>query len=276
MFNEVGTKTAAKITSTNIDCMDYMNVCNSNSLFFNPTSEEEIIRIVKQLKNTNSTSVDNICQHIIKKTIYAVARPLKHIINLSLTTGKVPNQLKVAKIVPIFKTGDPYDISNYRPISLLPCFSKLLEKIVYIRLYKFLERNNIFYEHQYGFRPNHSTDHALIDFYDTVCNALHSKKFTIGLFLDLSKAFDVMDHSILLSKLRRYGIRGIPYSWFHDYLSNRNHCTLYKTCISEECIIKTGIPQGSILGPLLFLLYVNDFHYVSNFSTSFNMQMILV
>ena len=168
--------------------------------------------------------------------------------------------MKIAKIIPIFKSGDCKCLNNYRPISLLPVFSKLLEKIVHKRLMTFIQNNNILYKHQYGFQPKHATVHPLIQFVKSITdsNDLNTKDNTIGIFLDLSKAFDTVSHSILLKKLCFYGVRGVALDWFQSYLSDCSHYTDFDGCSSSVVEVNCGVPQASILGPLLSLIYVND------------------
>ena len=149
-------------------------------------------------------------------------------------------------------------VNNYRPVSVLPVFSKIYEKIVYKRLYDYIVLHNILYDNQFGFREKHSSYMALITLMDHLTEVLERGEAVIGLFLDFSKAFDTVDHEILLIKLRHYGIRGEMLNWFRDYLSNRTQCVLYDGVSSELLLVKCGVPQGSILGPLLFLLNVND------------------
>ena len=180
--------------------------------------------------------------------------PLTHIFNLSLSSGIFPNSLKIAKIVPIHKKDDPSLIENYRPISILPAISKILEKIAYNRLYKFLTDNNLLNTNQFGFRKGYSTDYAIIQSCDKIIDTLVRKEhIIIGIFLDLSKAFDTIDHKIIINKLSYYGVRGIILSWFNDYLSNRKQYVNFRSNNSSKSDITCGVSQGSILGPLLFL-----------------------
>lgn len=184
--------------------------------------------------------------------------PLVDICNSSLTLGQFPDDFKIAKIIPIFKKGQKCSIENYRPISILSVFSKILEKVMYNRLVPFLEKYNILSSSQFGFRKGKSINNALYTFIEEIFTAWDKRKRVTGLFLDLTKAFDVVDHKLLLEKLDIYGIRGIAHKWFASYLSNRSYCVEVNGVLSDTTLSTYGIPQGSVLGPVLFLLYIND------------------
>ena len=192
-----------------------------------------------------------------------IAMPLSHIMNCSLISGIVPSKLKIAKVIPILKNGHREDMYNYRPISALPCFSKIFKKIVANRLLSFLLKYNILYDHQYGFIPGKITTHAILSLVDYLINSFEDNKLTCGILLDISKAFDTIDHNILLSKHYKYGIRGNTLNWFMNYLSNRyQFVSIYNTS-SSFLRIECGVSQGSILGPILFPSYINDLPRVS-------------
>jgi hypothetical protein len=223
-----------------------------------PVLDQEIYDALAQLASKNSTDFNNLSMLFVKRIIQNIFIPLKHVISLSLSSGSVPSQLKIAKIVPIFKSGEKTNMDNYRPISLHSCFSKILEKVVANRLTSFLNLNNLITENQFGFRKNHSTVHPMMKFTNFISSALDKKEHAIALFCDLRKAFDTVDHAILLKKLKKLGIRGSAHLWFADYLTNRKQFVIINGKCSSLLNIFLGIPQGSILGPLLFLIYFND------------------
>ena len=189
--------------------------------------------------------------------------PITSIINLSVTSGIVPNQLKIARVIPLFKSGEQDIFSNYRPVSILPALSNILERVMNNRHLTFLNAFKILSDNQYGFRKHQSTACALACLYDKISSAIENREHIVGIFIDLSKTFDIVDHHILTSKLEHYGVRGAAFRWFESYLSGRHQYVEFNGICSESCPINCGVLQVSILGPLLFLLYINDLCNVS-------------
>lgn len=248
------------IPNSNHDYKRYLPASCSRSIFIEPVNETDIITIVKALKEKSSYGHDCISTKLLKRVLPALAAPLTHIINLSIMSGTVPEQLKLAKVIPVHKGSDPKLCNNYRPISLLPSISKIFEKVMYSKLMSFFNHTNALYKHQYGFRSGHSTIHPVIHLLNA-CAQAHNERLpehTLSIFCDLSKAFDIIDHKILLHKLHNMGVRGVALSWFESYLSNRKQYIEIENTKSDVKILKHGVPQGSVLGPLLFLVYVND------------------
>ena len=178
----------------------------SDSFFASPTTPVEIINIVSSLKSINSEGVDGINVNVIKASIDLLASPLSQMCNISFSTGIVPDKLKISKVLPIFKSEDCTSFTNYRPISILPCFSKILESAMHRRLMDYLTKHSILNNHQYGFRKKHSSFMAILELTNKIFDSFEKNKFTIGIFIDLKKAFDAVNHSILLDKLHFYGM----------------------------------------------------------------------
>ncbi|XP_065679861.1 uncharacterized protein LOC136094168 [Hydra vulgaris] len=257
-FVNIGPNLATKINCPSNSFETYLTN-NNNELAFSELKIEELEVAIKSLKINKSPGIDDICSNIVIDVFLEIRKPIFEIFNSSIKTGTVPDKLKTANIIPIFKTGETSLLNNYRPISILPTFSKILERIVYNRLYEYLLQNNLLNKKQFGFQTKHSTEHAILDLVNSMSNSFDKKQFVLGTFIDLSKAFDTVNHNILLKKMERYGVKNISLGWFKSYLSSRKQCVVTDhDKFSDLLEIKCGVPQGSILGPLLFLIYIND------------------
>ena len=260
-FTNIGTIYASNIPPSNNQSDSYLKkkrLPNTKSIYLTPTDHNEILKILQDLKPKKSAGHDNITPELLKQIDTHVAYPISILTNKSITSGIVPEFLKLSKVIPIFKSKSRDDLANYRPISLLPILSKILEKVIHKRLYTFLDSGKILNEKQFGFRKKHSTTDAVTKFINDIGKSLDNKESVLAVYCDLSRAFDTINHEILLRKLQYYGIRGHALKWFLSYLTKRKQYVNYNGQNSEVKSINIGVPQGSVLGPLLFIIYVND------------------
>jgi Reverse transcriptase (RNA-dependent DNA polymerase) len=264
-FTNLGNKMSEQISKTSLSSDFFIPDKNSYSIYLYPITENEIIELISDLKQKCSPGEDKISTKTIKHIHTYIKVPLSHIINTCFTTAKIPHQWKSSIVTPIFKSGDPSLLNNYRPISVINNFAKIFEKALKNRLLNFFKIHNIITDKQYGFMKQSSTEDAVVNLVEKVVRALDESSKCLAVFLDLAKAFDTVSHSLLLEKLEYYGIRGIALDLLRDYLYDRIQSVKVGDAMSPKLTINIGVPQGTVLGPLLFLIYMNNVVKIRNF-----------
>ncbi len=259
-FTAVGQQISDGVEPVEKCAEDYINYDRHvPDLMLQNTTPEHVYKTIKNFKPKNSSDAQGVSTKMVNFIGYEISVPLAHIFNLSLSNGVFPSKLKLCRVVPIFKAGNNMECDNYRPISLLSSVSKILEKIVAGKLVHHLTTNDLLYVHQYGFLPKKSTEHNFLHVVNYISQALNDGKYCIGVFLDLKKAFDVCSHPILLKKLEKMGVRGTALNWLKNYLAGHSQYVDINGTKSEALSLEISVIQGSILGPILFLCYINDF-----------------
>ena len=244
-FTKVGSSLAENITvPLNKSFTDYLLSPNSHTFSFEKVSQEYVSKIIETLKPKSSSGIDGISNKLLKLIKNGILVPLTLIINQAIENGIFPDRLKIAKVIPLFKTNEDYLFENYRPISVLPSLSKILERVMHSQLVSYFSRFNLFYDKQYGFRSSHSTELAALEITNRIINSMDKKEVPLAIFLDLSKAFDTIDHNILLHKLCYYGVKDKSLKLITNYLFNRKQYIYMDNISSELLPIKTGVPQG--------------------------------
>ena len=216
------------------------------------------MKIIENLKNKTSSGIDGISNQLLKSAKNDLVKPITTIVNQMIVTGIFPDNLKILRVIPLYKAKDQTLLSNYRPIALLPSISKIFEYVLLEQITNYLLDNNMLPPQQYGFRSNHSTELAALNLVDKLIYKLDRGIIPMNIYIDLSKAFDTLAHEILISKLEHYGVKGEAINLIRSYLHQRQQLVEFNGCLSDMRYIETGVPQGSVLGPLLFSIYIND------------------
>ena len=258
-FATVGTIIQESIQENDSDnFLDYMPPPTECKLsVFEQVTVEQVKEYVLSIPSDKSIN-DIMPIKVYKYIIPEIIEPVAHIVNLSMKSGIMPMACKIASVTPILKNGNPNDPNNYRPISILLLLGKCIEYFVNQQLTEYVETNKLLTNHQYGFRKDHSTTFLMLNLFDKIFMSKESLKKPAIVFLDIKKAFDTVSHKVLLEKLKFYGVDGFVIKWFQSYLGGRKQCTKIRGNVSPLLPVNTGVPQGSILGPILFSLFIND------------------
>ena len=237
---------------------DYLRTPNNTNFWFDEVDANAVIKAIDTLKPKTSFGHDRISNKLLKYVKQEVAWSLAKLVNQSFTEGVFPNSLKIAKVTPLHKKGENCLFDNYRPVSILPSVSKVFERLMHDQIYNYFQINKIFFESEYAFRPNHSTEFSTLELIDRIIFEMDKNNTPLSIFMDLSKAFDTLDHQILLHKMKFYGFANNSFNLIASYLSNRMQYVMMNNMESDLLTLECGVPQGSILGPLLFIIYMND------------------